>query len=65
MCTMPGTSSVRRMCRDTQGIHANRRGGARKYKCEGRGMVKTLGKEDEKKNIGSVENMNHKCIKDT
>ena len=40
---------------DTRGIHPSRRDGARKNKREGGGMVKRLGKEEEKKNIRNVE----------
>ena len=68
MCTMPGrveniTSSTRRMCSDSQGIHPIRRDDVRKNKREGRGMVKRHGKEEEKKNI--MCRVEHKqCIKD-
>ena len=60
-------SSGRRMHSDIQGIHLSRRACIRKNKREGGGTVKRLGKEEEKKIIGSVEwkNINHKCIKDT
>ena len=49
------TSCVRRMCRDTQGIHPSRRGDVRKNKRECGGMVNIRGKDEEKKNIRSVE----------
>ena len=54
MCTMSGRagnvkSFDRRMCRDTQGVHLNRRSCVRKSKREGGEMVKRLVKEEEKK----------------
>ena len=60
MCTMSGrggniTSSVRRMCNDTQRTHPSRRDGVRKNKHEDGGMVKKRGKDEEKKNNRSVE----------
>ena len=59
MCTVSGkrgniTSSVRRMCSDTRGTHPSR-GGVRKNKRGGGGMVEGRGKEEEKKNNRSVE----------
>ena len=54
MCTMSGrggniTSSVRRMCSNTQGTHPSRRGGVRKNKHEGGGMVKRCEKRKKRK----------------
>ena len=46
------TSSVRNMCSDTQGIHPSRRGGVRKNKREGGGMVKRRGKRKKRKTTG-------------
>ena len=48
-------SSDRRICRDTQRIHPSRRSCVGKNKRGGGGMVKRLGKEEEKKNVGNVE----------
>ena len=70
MRTMSGrggniTSSVIRICSNTQGTHSSRSGGVRKNKPEGEGMVKRRGKKKEKKNNRSVEWNINKYIKDT
>ena len=49
------TSSVRRMRSNTQGTYPSGRGGVKKNKGEGGGMVKRRGKEEEKENNRSVE----------
>ena len=64
MCTMSGrggniTSSTRRMCSNTQGIHLNRRGGVWKNKREGGGMIKRRRKEEEKNNRSIKWNINN------
>ena len=45
------TISGRRMCSDTQGTHPSRRGGVRKNKHKGGGMVKRRGKRMKRKTI--------------